>query len=98
MGMPNLGQGGCQSTEDGYRLVEELSTVRHMRDTSAALSSYSRKRIIRTSIIQGFAQLGSDLLVDFDLMMTIPILGPFFLRMTQLSMPWILRFLYTANF
>ena len=27
------------------------------------------------AIIQGFAQLGSDLLVDFDLMMTIPILG-----------------------
>lgn len=96
--MPNLGQGGCQSTEDGYRLVEELSTVRHTRDTSAALSSYSRKRIIRTSIIQGFAQLGSDLLVDFDLMMTIPILGPFFLTMTQLSMPWVLRFLYTPEF
>ena len=47
---------------------------------------------------QGFAQLGSDLLVDFDLMMTIPILGPFFLTMTQLSMPWILRFLYTPEF
>jgi len=36
---------------------------------------------------------------DFsDLMMTIPILGPFFLTMTQLSMPWILRFLYTPEF
>jgi hypothetical protein len=42
--------------------------------------------------------LGSDLLVDFDLMMTIPLLGPFFLTMTQLSMPWVLRFLYTAKF
>ena len=50
------------------------------------------------SAAPGFAQLGSDLLVDFDLMMTIPIIGPFFLTMTQLSMPWILRFLYTPEF
>ena len=40
-------------------------------------------RVFRTAIVQGFAQLGSDLLVDFDLMMTIPLLGPFFLTMTQ---------------
>jgi zeaxanthin epoxidase len=96
--MPNLGQGGCQSTEDGYRLVEELKTVTHTKDVPAALSKYSRIRVIRTAIVQGFAQLGSDLLVDFDLMMTIPLLGPFFLTMTQLSMPWILRFLYTPEF
>lgn len=96
--MPNLGQGGCQATEDGFRLGEELGGVKNTKDIPWALGKYSRLRVIRTSIIQGFAQLGSDLLVDFDLMMTIPILGPFFLRMTQLSMPWILRFLYTANF
>eukprot|EP00542_Grammatophora_oceanica_P009828 CAMPEP_0194041736 /NCGR_PEP_ID=MMETSP0009_2-20130614/13587_1 /TAXON_ID=210454 /ORGANISM="Grammatophora oceanica, Strain CCMP 410" /LENGTH=620 /DNA_ID=CAMNT_0038685339 /DNA_START=26 /DNA_END=1888 /DNA_ORIENTATION=- len=96
--MPNLGQGGCQSTEDGYRLGEELATVRNTRDIPGALSKYSRVRVIRTAIVQGFAQLGSDLLVDFDLMMTIPLLGPFFLTMTQLSMPWILRFLYTPEF
>jgi zeaxanthin epoxidase len=96
--MPNLGQGGCQATEDGYRLGEELATVKHTRDVPSALGSYSRIRVIRTAIIQGLAQLGSDLLVDFDLMMTIPLLGPFFLTMTQLSMPWILRFLYTAEF
>lgn len=96
--MPNLGQGGCQSTEDGYRLVEELKSVRHTRETPGALGKYSRTRVIRTAIVQGFAQLGSDLLVDFDLMMTIPLLGPFFLTMTQLSMPWILRFLYTPEF
>jgi len=96
--MPNLGQGGCQATEDGYRLGQELATVTHTRDVTGALGKYSRVRVIRTSIVQGFAQLGSDLLVDFDLMMTIPILGPFFLTMTQLSMPWILRFLYTPEF
>lgn len=96
--MPNLGQGGCQSTEDSYRLGEELGTVSHTKDIPWALGKYSRVRVIRTAIVQGFAQLGSDLLVDFDLMMTIPILGPFFLRMTQLSMPWILRFLYTPEF
>jgi zeaxanthin epoxidase len=49
--------------------------VQHTSEVSAALGSYSRVRVIRTAIIQGFAQLGSDLLVDFDLMMTIPILG-----------------------
>jgi len=96
--MPNLGQGGCQSTEDAYRLGEELATVRHTGQIETALGKYSRTRVIRTAIVQGFAQLGSDLLVDFDLMMTIPILGPFFLTMTQLSMPWILRFLYTPEF
>ena len=96
--MPNLGQGGCQSTEDGYRLIEELSKVQHTKDVPGALGGYSRVRVIRTAIIQGFAQLGSDLLVDFDLMMTIPLLGPFFLTMTQLSMPFILRYLYTPSF
>lgn len=96
--MPNLGQGGCQATEDGYRLAQELATVGHTKQVPGALSKYSRIRVIRTAIVQGFAQLGSDLLVDFDLMMTIPILGPFFLTMTQLSMPWILRFLYTPEF
>jgi len=96
--MPNLGQGGCQATEDGFRLGKELGNVKNTKDIPGALGKYSRVRVIRTAIIQGFAQLGSDLLVDFDLMMTIPILGPFFLRMTQLSMPWILRFLYTADF
>lgn len=96
--MPNLGQGGCQATEDGFRLGEELATVTNTKDIPWALGKYSRIRVIRTSIIQGFAQLGSDLLVDFDLMMTIPLLGPFFLTMTQLSMPWVLRFLYTAEF
>jgi len=96
--MPNLGQGGCQATEDGYRLAEELAKVSSTSGTGAALAAYSRRRVLRTSIVQGFAQLGSDLLVDFDLMMTIPLIGPFFLTMTQLSMPYILRFLYTPSF
>ena len=65
---------------------------------AGALSKYSRVRVLRTAIVQGFAQLGSDLLVDFDLMMTIPLIGPFFLTATQLSMPWVLRFLYTPEF
>lgn len=96
--MPNLGQGGCQATEDGYRLAQELATVKHTKDVEGALKSYYMKRIPRTTIIQIVAQLGSDLLVDFDLMMTIPLVGPFFLFMTQFSMPFILRFLYTAKF
>ena len=96
--MPNLGQGGCQATEDGYRLCAELGGVEHTSQVPGALGKYSRVRVIRTAIVQGFAQLGSDLLVDFDLMMTIPLVGPFFLTMTQLSMPWVLRFLYTPEF
>lgn len=96
--MPNLGQGGCQATEDGYRLAEELATVRHTDSIEGALKTYYNKRIPRTTIIQIVAQLGSDLLVDFDKMMTIPLVGPFFLFMTQVSMPFILRFLYTPEF
>jgi zeaxanthin epoxidase len=96
--MPNLGQGGCQATEDGYRLAEELASVSHTKDIEAALNTYYSKRIPRTTIIQIMAQLGSDLLVDFDKMMTIPLVGPFFLAMTQISMPFILAFLYTPEF
>jgi zeaxanthin epoxidase len=96
--MPNLGQGGCQATEDGYRLGEELANVKHTSEIEGALQSYWKKRIVRTTIIQILAQLGSDLLVDFDKMMTIPLVGPFFLFMTQVSMPFILRFLYTSEF
>jgi len=96
--MPNLGQGGCQATEDGYRLSEELKTVTDTKDIEGALNTYFKKRIPRTTAIQIAAQLGSDLLVDFDKMMTIPLVGPFFLFMTQLSMPFILRFLYTPEF
>lgn len=96
--MPNLGQGGCQATEDGYRLAEELSKVKHTKDIESSLQTYYMKRIPRTTIIQVIAQLGSDLLVDFDKMMTIPLVGPFFLTMTQLTMPFILRFLYTPEF
>jgi len=96
--MPNLGQGGCQATEDGYRLAEELATVKHTKDIEGVLKTYYSKRIARTTLIQIMAQLGSDLLVDFDKMMTIPLVGPFFLFMTQASMPFILRFLYTPEF
>eukprot|EP00520_Triparma_pacifica_P001179 CAMPEP_0118633652 /NCGR_PEP_ID=MMETSP0785-20121206/1116_1 /TAXON_ID=91992 /ORGANISM="Bolidomonas pacifica, Strain CCMP 1866" /LENGTH=528 /DNA_ID=CAMNT_0006524551 /DNA_START=138 /DNA_END=1724 /DNA_ORIENTATION=+ len=96
--MPNLGQGGCQATEDGFRLSQELATVTSTKDISPALQTYFNKRIGRTTLIQTAAQLGSDLLVDFDKMMTIPLVGPFFLFMTQVSMPFILRFLYTASF
>lgn len=96
--MPNLGQGGCQSCEDGFRLVEELGQVSHTSQVPAALARYARQRVVRTAIIQGLAQLGSDLLIDFDKMMNIPLLGPLFLWLTQVSMPWVLRYLYTSSF
>jgi zeaxanthin epoxidase len=101
--MPNLGQGGWQSTEDGYKLGNELGSITHMRDIPSdvpgAFGKYSDVKVIRTvMIVQGFAQLGSVLLVYFNLMMTIRLLGPFFSTMTQLLMPWILQFLYTPKF
>jgi len=65
--------------------------------SSRALNSYWKKRIVRTSIIQIVAQLGCDLFVDFDKRMTIPLIGPFFLFMTQVSMPFVLRFLYASE-
>ena len=71
--------------------MEELAGVRHTSETESALAGYGRRRVVRTAIIQGLAQLGSDLLVDFDKMMTIPLVGPFFLAMTQISMPFVLR-------
>mmetsp|Transcript_2938 Transcript_2938/g.11187 ORF Transcript_2938/g.11187 Transcript_2938/m.11187 type:complete len:102 (-) Transcript_2938:342-647(-) len=99
--MPNLGQGGCQSIEDAFRLGEDLAERVHdassRDDIAAALAAYSRRRVLRTAIVQGVAQLGSDLLVDFDLMMTLPVIGPFFLLATQLTMPYILRFLYVPT-
>ena len=79
-------------------MVKELATVKHTREIEGALKTYYDKRIPRTTTIQILAQLGSDLLVDFDKMMTIPLVGPFFLFMTQVSMPFILRFLYTPEF
>ena len=69
--------------------------------TSQVLTAMSTRKIMTTfsaSLVADAYHSGSDLLVDFDLMMTIPLLGPFFLTMTQLSMPWILRFLYTPEF
>ena len=37
--MPNLGQGGCQATEDSYRLGEELGSVKHTKDIEGALKN-----------------------------------------------------------
>ena len=58
--MPNLGQGGCQVTEDGFCLAEELANVQHTYEIEEALNSYFLKRIGRTKIIRILAQLGSN--------------------------------------
>ena len=81
--------------EDGYHLVEELAKVSRIKDMPRG---YSCICMICTLIIQGFMQLESNLLVDFDLMMTILLLGPFFLTMAQFLAPFIFRFLYTPLF
>ena len=56
--------------------MEELAKVSHTKDMLGALGRYSHIHVICTLIIQGFVQLGSNLLVDFYLMMTITLLGP----------------------
>ena len=74
--MPNLGQGGFQATEDGYRLIEELSKVQHTKDVPGAHLVDTQESVLSEPLFKAkdLLKLGSDLLVDFDLMMTIPLL------------------------
>ena len=65
--MPNLGQGGCQAIEDAYVLTEVLKGVNDTAAVPEALSSFYRKRIVRTTIIQFLSRLASDLIINaFD--------------------------------
>mmetsp|Transcript_5597 Transcript_5597/g.8979 ORF Transcript_5597/g.8979 Transcript_5597/m.8979 type:complete len:525 (+) Transcript_5597:97-1671(+) len=65
--MPNLGQGGGQAMEDGFVLGELLGALRRRGEAPGALQAYYRKRIFRTSIVQGLSRFASDIIVTtFD--------------------------------
>merc|ERR1712176_165612 len=57
MGMPNLGQGGCQAIEDSFVIAEELGSASKRTEITGKLQSYARRRQIRSAadiIIRGF--------------------------------------------
>mmetsp|Transcript_21029 Transcript_21029/g.27625 ORF Transcript_21029/g.27625 Transcript_21029/m.27625 type:complete len:524 (+) Transcript_21029:103-1674(+) len=65
--MPNLGQGGGQAMEDGFILARELAQVSSRLEIPNKLQQYYKKRIMRTSIVQGLSRFASDIIVTgFD--------------------------------
>merc|ERR1711998_213650 len=64
MGMPNLGQGGCQAIEDAYAITDLLCDINSKSDIPEALQEYYRKRIVRASIVQGISRLSSDIIIS----------------------------------
>ncbi len=63
--MPSLGQGGCQAIEDAYVLTNILKNTRRRSELPAALQSYYKQRIIRTTAVQYLSRASSDLLRFF---------------------------------
>lgn len=62
--MPNLGQGGCQAMEDGFRLFELLGQVKHRSEVPGKLQEYYWSRILRTAAVQFLSRIASDLLLE----------------------------------
>lgn len=92
--MPNLGQGGCQAVEDGYRLAQELSKITDRGDVAWALRMYENQRLVRSSAVHGLARIASDVLFQSKLLFSNPVIGSFVGLMMTISMPLILEFLY----
>nr|ATG80391.1 plastid zeaxanthin epoxidase precursor [Madagascaria erythrocladioides] len=71
--MPNLGQGGCMAFEDAYTLASslgELGSNASRDQVHQALERYQRKRFGRTAIVQGLAQMSSNLLFHYERLAT----------------------------
>lgn len=92
--MPNLGQGGCQAVEDGYRLAQELSKITDRGDVAWALRMYERDRLVRSSAVHGLARIASDILFQSRLLFQNRVVGAFVGLLMTVSMPLILEFLY----
>jgi zeaxanthin epoxidase len=92
--MPNLGQGGCQAVEDGYRLAQELSKITDRGDVAWALRMYEQRRLVRSSAVHGLARIASDVLFQSKLLFENKVIGAFVGLMMTVSMPLILEFLY----
>lgn len=95
--MPNLGQGGCQAVEDGYRLAQELSKIKDRGDVAWALRMYENSRLVRSSAVHGLARIASDILFQSRLLFQNRIIGSFVGLMMTVSMPAILEFLYQVS-
>ena len=92
--MPNLGQGGCQAIEDAYRVAQELGKCKTKLDIPFALKSYSAVRVGRTASVHGLARIASDVLFYSGLLFKNEWIGNFVSFFMNLSMPFILEFLY----
>ncbi len=92
--MPNLGQGGCQAMEDGYRLAQELGKIKDRGDVAWALRMYENSRLVRSSAVHGLARIASDVLFQSRLLFQNRVIGGFVGLMMTVSMPVILDFLY----
>ncbi|KAL7527922.1 hypothetical protein ACHAXR_002192 [Thalassiosira sp. AJA248-18] len=65
--MPNLGQGGCQAIEDAFVLAQELNSASSRDDIESKLSSYTKRRLIRSAVVQGLSRFASDIIIrGFD--------------------------------
>eukprot|EP00957_Ditylum_brightwellii_P059648 4527490-Ditylum_brightwellii.AAC.1 len=62
--------------EDAYVLGEELEGIQHTNDIHRRLKAYEKRRYVRASIAQFLSRNGSDLLVDWDVLRSTPIVGP----------------------
>lgn len=92
--MPNLGQGGCQAMEDAYRVAQELGKCKTKLDIPFALKSYSAIRLGRAGAVHGLARIASDVLFYSGLLFKNELIGNFVSFFMNLSMPFILEFLY----
>lgn len=92
--MPNLGQGGCQAMEDAYRLAQELGKCKTELDVPFALKSYSFVRVGRAAGVHGLARIASDVLFYSGLLFKNAAIGNVVSFFMNISMPYILEFLY----
>ena len=96
--MPNLGQGGAMAIEDAYVLGQELHGIQHTNELVGRLKKYEQRRFIRASISQFLSRNGSDLLVDWEVLRTTPIIGPIAIWFINVFQPLTMSYLYSAKF
>lgn len=58
--MPNIGQGAGLAFEDGFELAKTLQKLTKRSEVPGALSSFYRKRILRTAAVQGLGRMNSE--------------------------------------
>ncbi|KAL7531454.1 hypothetical protein ACHAWF_003776 [Thalassiosira exigua] len=96
--MPNLGQGGAMTIEDAYVMGQELRGIQQTKELDGRLKAYERRRFARASIAQVLSRNGSDLLVDWEVLRTTPIVGPVAMWFVNFLQPLTMNYLYSAQF